>query len=177
MERIHGSDLIIKIKSEAAIRTCQRPISNGMKILLASDHAGFELKGSLAVFLSEEGHEIVDMGPAVYDEGDDYPDFIAKVADAVSKDPEGARGIVVGGSGEGEAMVANRFPRVRAAVYYGGALDIIRLSREHNDANVLSLGARFLDEAAAKEAVSLWLRTAFSGDERHTRRIKKIERG
>ncbi len=147
-----------------------------MAIFIASDHAGFELKADLARFLAESGHEVVDVGPSSLVPGDDYPDFVSKVAAAVSQDPAGSRGIVIGGSGQGEAMVANRFPYVRAAVYYGGAPDIVRLSREHNDANVLSLGARFVDVAAAHDAVSLWLSTAFSGDEHHARRIKKIER-
>lgn len=147
-----------------------------MKVLLASDHAGLALKVDLVAFLAEKGYEVKDVGPSVLGPSDDYPDFVGKVASAVSEHPEEVRGIVIGGSGQGEAMVANRFPRVRAAVYYGGAPDIVRLSREHNDANVLSLGARFISTEEAREAVRVWLTTAFSGDERHVRRIKKIER-
>lgn len=145
-----------------------------MKIFIGTDHAGFELKQKLVPFLQSLGHEVVDFGADEYKEGDDYPDFIAPVAKAVSAD-SAVRGIILGGSGQGEAMVANRFPHVRAAVYYGGTLDIVRLSREHNDANILSLGARFLTEEEAKGVVNLWLNTPFSGEERHVRRIEKLE--
>lgn len=144
-----------------------------MKIYIGTDHAGFELKQKLVPFFQSLGHEVVDFGAHEFHEGDDYPDFIAPVAKEVSADPT-ARGIILGGSGQGEAMVANKFPHVRATVYYGGTLDIIRLSREHNDANILSLGARFLTEEEAKAAVELWLSTPFSGEERHVRRIEKI---
>lgn len=145
-----------------------------MKIYIGTDHAGFELKQKLVPFLQSLGHEAVDFGAHEYNENDDYPDFIAPVAKEVSADPA-THGIILGGSGQGEAIVANKFPYVRAAVYYGGTLDIVRLSREHNDANILSLGARFLTEEEAKSAVELWLNTSFSGEERHARRIEKIE--
>lgn len=145
-------------------------------IYLASDHAGFDLKEKLKNFLQELGYEVEDMGNFVYDENDDYPDFIRQVADAVAKGPEHNRGIVLGGSGQGEAMVANRIKGVRAAVIYNYNEDIIKLSREHNNANVLSLAARFLDERKAKKAVKLWLETAFSNKERHKRRIEKIDK-
>jgi ribose 5-phosphate isomerase B len=146
-----------------------------MKIYIGTDHAGDELKQKLVPFIQLLGYEAVDFGAHEYNENDDYPDFIAPVAKAVSEDAS-ARGIILGGSGQGEAMTANRFPNVRAAVYYGGTLDIVRLSREHNDANILSLGARFLSEEEAKGAVELWLSTAFPGGERHERRIEKIEK-
>ncbi|MBU6389919.1 RpiB/LacA/LacB family sugar-phosphate isomerase [Patescibacteria group bacterium] len=146
-----------------------------MKIFIGGDHAGFALKTALISFLKELHHEVVDKGDFAPVPQDDYPKYIGAVAEEVSKNPN-TRGIVIGGSGEGEAIAANKFPRVRAAEYYGGALDIIRLSREHNDANVLSLGARFIKEAEAKEAVKLWLATPFSGEERHRRRIEEIER-
>ncbi|MFA5841835.1 MAG: RpiB/LacA/LacB family sugar-phosphate isomerase [Candidatus Paceibacterota bacterium] len=146
-----------------------------MKIYIGSDHAGFELKGKLMAFLLGEGHDVVDKGAFKYDENDDYPDFISAVAKEISANPEGARGVILGGSGEGEAIDANRFPYVRAVEYYGGPLEIVKLSREHNDANILSLGARFLGEEEAKQAIKLWLITPFSGDERHMRRIKKID--
>lgn len=149
-----------------------------MKIFIATDHAGFELKNSLASFLSEDlGHEVVDCGAFTYDESDDYPDFISVAISNLKENLSDSRAIILGGSGTGEAILANRYSEVRAAVYYGGPLEIITLSREHNDANVLSLGARFLDEETAKEAVSLWLSTNFSGEERHQRRINKIDSG
>ena len=97
------------------------------------------------------------------------------VAEEVFKDPENNRGIIMGGSGQGEAMVANRFNGVRAAVYYAHNLDIIKLSREHNNANILALGARFINNEEAKEAVKLWLETPFTKEERHVRRILKID--
>jgi|SRR3989338_3862876 len=146
-----------------------------MKIYIGSDHAGFELKEKLISFLVEEDHEVVDKGAFEYKESDDYPDFISKVAEEVSNNPTNVRGIILGGSGEGEAMDANRFPHVRAAEYYGGPIEIVKLSREHNNSNILSLGARFLTDEEAKNAVKLWLTTAFSGDERHVRRINKID--
>src|ERR1700733_960044 len=127
-----------------------------MKIYIGSDHAGFEMKRDLIAFLLESHHEVIDCGPKVYNPTDDYPDFVSIVADHVSKEPE-ARGIVIGKSGEGEAMVANRFGHVRCAVFYGGSKHVLTLSREHNDANVLSLGAGFLTTSEAREAVLLFL--------------------
>ncbi len=146
-----------------------------MTIYFASDHAGFELKNTLLQFVSEMGFEVVDCGAFSYDPTDDYPEFIKKAAKAVSEDPKNSKAIILGGSGQGEDMVADKFPHVRSAEYYGGNLEIIKLSREHNDANILSIGARFLNEAEAKEAVELWLKTDFSGEERHERRINEIE--
>ena len=146
-----------------------------MKIFFASDHAGFELKQKLMPFVEGLGHTVEDKGDFQNNAEDDYPDFISLAASEVSKDKE-SKGIIIGGSGEGEAMVANRFPNVRAVLWYGESMDIIKLSRQHNDANILSIGARFVEEEKAKEAVKLWLETAFSGDERHIRRIKKIEK-
>ncbi|HVU06173.1 MAG TPA: RpiB/LacA/LacB family sugar-phosphate isomerase [Candidatus Paceibacterota bacterium] len=145
-----------------------------MKIFLASDHAGFELKRYLAERLSIAGHEVRDLGASKFEPGDDYPDFISLVAKEISRHPSDAKGIVIGGSGQGEAICANKFYGVRAAVYYGGNMDIVKLSREHNDANVLSLGARFVSAPDALNAVTLWLETPFSGDERHKRRIQKL---
>ncbi len=145
-----------------------------MKILFASDHAGFELKNILIEYASSLGYESEDKGNSILEPLDDYPDFISLVAKEISNDPT-LRGVVIGGSGQGEAIVCNRFPNVRAALWYGGNMEIIKLSREHNDANVLSLGARFVSVEEAKEALKLWLDTSFSGDERHVRRIQKIE--
>ncbi|MBA3732941.1 RpiB/LacA/LacB family sugar-phosphate isomerase [Patescibacteria group bacterium] len=145
-----------------------------MKIFIGSDHAGFEMKRELKVFLASLGNELVDCGPTKYEHDDDYPDYVSVVAHNVSKDPE-SKGIVIGWSGQGEAMVCNRFSNVRCAVFYGGSKHILTLSREHNDANILSLGSQFITTQEAKQAVELWLHTKFSGDERHKRRIKKIE--
>lgn len=146
-----------------------------MKIYIGSDHAGFEMKKYLIPALLEEGLEVYDCGPREYEHEDDYPDYISIVADAVSSDPQ-SRGIVIGWSGQGEAIVANRFKNVRCALFYGGSKHSITLSREHNDSNILSLGAHFVTNQEAKEAVLLWLHTKFSGEERHVRRIKKIEK-
>jgi ribose 5-phosphate isomerase B len=146
-----------------------------MRIFLGTDHAGFELKNKIKAYLREMGYEVNDEGAFEYDSNDDYPDFIEIVAKQVSSDPLNHRGIIFGGSGQGEAIVANRQPKVRAVVYYHHNLDIIKISRLHNDANVLSIGARYIDENQAKQAIKLWLATSFSGDERHARRLKKIE--
>src|SRR3989344_4339122 len=143
-----------------------------MKIYISSDHAGFELKHALIERLkkSEYGEIIIDKGPAEYNKDDDYPDFISLTAKEVSKDPTGSKGIVIGFSGQGEGIVANRFSHVRAAVYYGGPLEILILSREHNNSNILSLGSKFLSSDEAWVAGSLWLATPFSELERHERR-------
>mgnify|MGYP003298547406 FL=1 len=114
-----------------------------MKIHLATDHAGLELKEKVKLYLSDLNYEVIDHGAYEYDALDDYPDFIFPCANAVSNDPE-SKGIILGGSGQGEAMAANRVKGVRAAVFYNGPDEIIKLSRQHNDANILSLGARFM---------------------------------
>ncbi len=163
-----------------------------MKIFLATDHAGFELKEKVKNFLGEKGYTVVDCGATNLDPNDDYPDFIAKAAKGVSEDPENSRGIIFGGSGQAEAMVANKFKNVRCALFYAaispiGAADVtgrtsedpfemIRLTREHNNANMLSIGARFVSEEDTKKAVELWLVNQFSGAERHIRRLDKIKK-
>jgi ribose 5-phosphate isomerase B len=146
-----------------------------MKIYFAADHAGFEMKNMLLGYVKELGYEVEDCGAYELDPNDDYPEFIKKAAQKVSEDSENNRAVILGGSGQGEDMVADKFPNVRSAEYYGGNIEIVKLSREHNDSNVLSLGARFLKEGEAKEAVKLWLETDFSHDERHIRRIENIE--
>jgi ribose 5-phosphate isomerase B len=149
-----------------------------MKIFIGTDHAGFELKGKLVPFLVELGHEVIDMGAKEYDAYDDYPDFISPVAEEISNNPDSTlvRGIVLGGSGQGEAMVANKFKNVRAAEYYGpsGDMSITKISRMHNDSNILSIGARFVTLEETFGMVREWLDTAFSGEERHVRRVNKI---
>ena len=151
------------------------------KIYIGTDHAGFDLKEELTPFIKNLGYEVVDCGAFSYEESDDYPDYISPVANAVALNPNINCGIILGGSGQGEAVVANRFPNVRAMVFYGdpGLFsngEIIKLGREHNDSNILSLGANFLTAKEAKRAVESWLTTHFSNDERHIRRIKKIEK-
>jgi len=147
-----------------------------MKIYFTSDHAGFEMKNLLIEFVKELGLEVIDLGPNEFDKDDDYPLLIEKAGLEVFKNPDDSRAIILGSSGQGEAIVANRFPNVRAVVFYGGNLEIIKLAREHNDSNILSLGARFLSEKEAKEAVKLWLATPFSGDKRHIRRLEEIDK-
>lgn len=144
-----------------------------MKIHLATDHAGFAHKEILKAHLLEGNHEVIDHGNTKLDENDDYPDYVTDFAKAVASDVE-SRGIVFGGSGEGEAMCANRIVGARAVVYYGGNKDILTFSRQHNNANILSLGARFMSEEEACEAVDFWLGVEFSHDERHIRRLSKF---
>ena len=155
-----------------------------MKIYLASDHAGFALKEGLKPYLVEQGHEIVDCGAKELNQDDDYPDYVTPCAERVAAD-SGSVGIIFGASGQGEAMAANRVKGIRAGVFYGSAgtpqtdasgnqLGMIESLRSHNDANVLSLGARFISEDEAKEAVTAFLSTAFSPDPRHARRISKF---
>jgi ribose 5-phosphate isomerase B len=142
-----------------------------MNIIFAADHAGYALKGVLLAYVRDElMHDVFDCGAHMHDAEDDYTKFIGPAANMVSKSPLTTRAIILGGSGQGEAMQANRYKGVRATVYYGGPLDIVRLSREHNDANILSLGARFIDETEAKEAVRLWLATESIKEEKYARR-------
>ena len=150
-----------------------------MKIYLATDHAGFELKEKIKKYLVENSYQVQDFGALVYDAKDDYPDFVKFVAGALSVDLENSLAIILGGSGQGEAMVANRYPRVRAAVFYGprpvaDPFLPVRLAREHNNANILSLGARLMSDEEALEAVRVFIATLFSGDERHERRLAKF---
>ena len=144
-----------------------------MKIFLASDHAGFELKQLLRIYLKDLDHEVEDCGALEMDPLDDYPDFIIPAAEKVAKVPN-SRGIIIGGSGQGEAIAANRIKGVRAVVYYDGPKDIVKLSRTHNNANILSLGARFITHEKAIEAVALWLKEPFKGG-RHKKRIDKLD--
>lgn len=145
-----------------------------MKIYIGGDHAGFELKKKLIPYLQTLGHEVEDVGPFEFDQNDDYPDFVKPVAESVVNNPE-TKGIVIGKSGQGEAMCANKIKGVRAAVFYGGNREALKLSREHNDANILSLGAGLVTEDEAKQAIRLWLKTPFSAAERHIRRIAKLD--
>lgn len=144
------------------------------KIFIGADHAGFELKEKLKEYVKSLGYEIEDKGAFSLDLSDDYPDFIIPVAKDVSKN-ENSFGIVLGGSGQGEQIVANKVDGIRAVEYYGGNLEIIKLGREHNNANILSLGARFIKEDEAKEAVLIFLTTNFNKEERHNRRLDEIK--
>jgi ribose 5-phosphate isomerase B len=161
-----------------------------MKIYIGSDHVGYQLKEKLKIYLGGLGYEVKDKGASKFDPNDDYPDFIKLVAEAVANDVE-SKGIILGGTGQGEAICANRTKRIRTAVFYGprepiaeiditgkksmDSFEIIKLAREHNNANILSLGLRFVSEDEAKFAIELFLNTKFPGEERHIRRINKIE--
>lgn len=161
-----------------------------MKIAVTTDHAGFEQLKQLKGFLEAAGHECVDFGPVVFNADDDYPRLIRPAARAVASG-ECEMGIIMGGSGQGEAMAANRIKGVRCTVYYGPAqptqaidaegtsakddMEIIRLSRQHNNANMLSLAARFLSPEQMQAAVTLWLATPFEGVERHARRAAQLD--
>lgn len=158
-----------------------------MKVYLAADHAGFKLKEELKAVLKGKGYEVGDYGAYALDPTDDYPDFIYPAMLEVARDPE-SRGVVIGFSGQGEAMVANKASGIRAVVYYGKPSmvsevgkeredkpkDIVELSREDNNSNVLALGAGFVSIQEAEEVVVRWLETPFGEEERHTRRLKKI---
>ena len=139
-----------------------------MRVHLGSDHAGLELKEHLLGWLRDNGHEPVDHGPFVYDAVDDYPVFCLRAAEGVAKDP-GSIGVVIGGSGNGEQIAANKVEGIRAALVWNA--DIAVLAREHNDANVISLGGRMHPVEDMTHFVDVFIRTPFSGDERHQRRI------
>ncbi|WP_159944567.1 MULTISPECIES: ribose-5-phosphate isomerase [unclassified Nocardiopsis] len=142
-----------------------------MRVYLGSDHAGYELKEHLASWLKEHGHDVVDAGPLVYDAVDDYPPFVLRAAEGVAAD-QGSLGIVLGGSGNGEQIAANKVRGVRAALAWNE--DTARLAREHNDANVLSIGARMHSREEATRFVEVFLSTPYSDEERHTRRIAML---
>ena len=163
-----------------------------MKIYIGSDHVGYKFKEELKKYLSELdlGYEVEDKGAFKYDKDDDYPDFIKPVAEAVAKNPE-SKGIIIGGSGQGEAICANRTKGVRAMTFYGpkeavatvdvmgresvDPFELVKLARIHNNANIISLGLRFQTLDEARFAVELFLSTKFPEDERHIRRINKID--
>jgi ribose 5-phosphate isomerase B len=142
-----------------------------MRVHLGSDHAGLELKEHLLGWLRDNGHEPIDHGPFVYDAVDDYPVFCLRAAEGVAKDP-GSVGVVIGGSGNGEQIAANKVEGVRAALVWNA--DIAVLAREHNDANVISVGGRMHSVEEMTHFVDVFIRTPFSGDERHVRRIAMV---
>ncbi|MET8467518.1 ribose-5-phosphate isomerase [Micromonospora zamorensis] len=142
-----------------------------MRVYLGSDHAGFELKVHLANHLAKQGYDVVDVGPQSYDPDDDYPTFCLHTGDQVVADETGL-GVVIGGSGNGEQIAANKVAGVRAALAW--SVETAQLARQHNDANVVAIGARqhTLDEATG--IVEAFLNTPFSGNERHARRINQV---
>ncbi len=142
-----------------------------MRVYLGSDHAGFELKASLISWLTQAGHDPVDCGPHALVEDDDYPPYVMRAASAAIGDP-GSIGIVIGGSGNGEQMAANKIPGVRAALAWSE--QTAQLARLHNDANVLSLGARMHTIEDAVGFARVFVQTAFSGEPRHQRRLDEI---
>ena len=141
-------------------------------IVLATDHAGFELKEHVKRFLIKKGYDIKDFGALEYDGLDDYPDFILPAAKYISEHK--LIGIIFGGSGQGEAMAANRIKGIRAAVFYNGPNEIVELSRLHNNANILSIGARFVSSQEVEKVIELWLSTDFE-EGRHKKRINKLD--
>ena len=143
-----------------------------MTIHLATDHAGLDLKNKIKLYLIDQGHNVIDHGAYEYDALDDYPDFIIPCAKAVADDIN-SKGIILGGSGQGEAMAANRIKGIRAAVFYNGPDEIVQLSRQHNDANILVLPGRFIDVQEAIKCVENFLNTEFESG-RHKKRIDKI---
>jgi ribose 5-phosphate isomerase B len=140
-----------------------------MRVHIGSDHAGFELKNYLVQNLTADGHDVVDHGPESYDGEDDYPTYCIPAAEATAADPD-SLGVVVGGSGNGEQMAANKVEGIRAALAYSP--DTATLARQHNDAQVVAIGARMHSEDEALELVRLFLATPFSQDPRHIRRIE-----
>ena len=146
---------------------------NNIRIVLATDHAGFELKESVKKYLLDLNYDVKDFGAFEYESTDDYPDFINPAAKFISEN-NNTMGIIFGGSGQGEAMAANRFKGIRAAVFYGGPDEIIELSRLHNNANVLSFGSRFIEPEHAIDLIAKWLSIQFEGG-RHQQRIAKLD--
>ncbi len=159
-----------------------------MKVIFAADHGGFALKEVLKPYVASLGYEVEDMGALTLDMSDDYPPIIQAAARKVGADPKNIRGIVIGGSGQGEAFAANRIKGVRAVVYYGEParkqkdadgkdLDMITSTRKHNDSNVLSLAGRFLNEEEAKDAVKRWLEASYDSSSRHEKRHMLVDEG
>ena len=143
-----------------------------MKVYLAADHAGFKLKEEIKKYLLSQNHDVEDCGAFTFEKDDDYPVLISKAAEKVSQDPQ-SKGVVFGKSGAGETIVANKFKNIRAVL--GFSDDNVKLAREHNDANILSLGSEFIDFEKAKVLIDIFFNTPFSNEERHKRRIEEIK--
>ena len=167
--------MILAAKSAFDPAAAPVPAASGrlaaVRVYLGSDHAGFELKASLVAWLREAGHEPVDCGPASYVPDDDYPVYVMRAAQGVVDDP-GSLGIVIGGSGNGEQIAANKIPGIRAALAW--TTETAQLARQHNDANVLSLGARMYSLDEAMEFAKVFVQTPFSQEPRHARRLAMI---
>lgn len=142
-----------------------------MRVHLGGDHAAYEIQRDLVAWLAEQGHEVIDHGPVDYDAEDDYPGFVLAAARGVAADP-GSLGVVLGGSGNGEQIAANKVAGIRAALAW--EVELARLAREHNDAQVVSIGARFTSGEQAREIVLTFLETPFTGVERHARRLAQV---
>lgn len=159
-----------------------------MKVIFAADHGGFALKEVLKPYVASLGYEVIDVGAHTLDMADDYPPIIQAGARKVAEDLHNSRGIVIGGSGQGEAFAANRIKGIRAVVYYGEParkqidadgkpLDMITSTRAHNNSNVLSLAGRFLSEEEAKDAVKRWLKATYEPSSRHEKRHLLVDEG
>jgi ribose 5-phosphate isomerase B len=147
-----------------------------MRVFFAGDHAGFEMKGKLIEFVRSLGHTVEDLGPLEPKAGDDYPDFVIPLAKKVAGNQSTeVRGVVVAGSGQGEIIAMNRIKGARAALFCPCNLELIKASRDHNDSNIFAIGARFCTLDEAKKGITVWLETPFSNEERHIRRLKKID--
>lgn len=142
-----------------------------MRVHIGGDHAAYELLGELVSFLSAEGHEVTNHGPLAYDSQDDYPVYVLRAAEAVAADAD-SLGVVLGGSGNGEQLAANKVTGIRAALCYNE--ELARLAREHNNAQIISIGARMSAVEEAKAMVAAFLATPFSGDPRHVRRLEMV---
>ena len=146
-----------------------------MKIVyISGDHAGFKLKEKLKKFLEKKNLTIIDYGPREYNKSDDYPDFVVPMARAVKK-TKNSIGLIIAGSGQGESIATNKTKGIRTALYHGGSTKIVQTARAHDDANILSLGSRFVTESEAKKAINLFLKTKFEKG-RHKRRVNKISK-
>lgn len=147
-----------------------------MIVYFAGDHAGLELKKEMMDFVRLLGHEVEDLGPFEPKSGDDYPDYVIPLAKKVAgRESTEVRGIVVAGSGQGEIIAMNRLPGARAALFCPCNLDLVKASRDHNDSNIFAIGARFCTPEEARKGIKVWLETPFSNEERHIRRLQKIE--
>jgi ribose 5-phosphate isomerase B len=143
-------------------------------IYLSGDHAGFKLKEKIKLWLEKQDSNVIDIGPHKYNKQDDYPDFVIPMARKVAKNNKG-RGIIIAGSGQGEAIATNKIKGIKAGLYHGGSTKIIKTGREHDNINILCMGSRFITEKEAKQAINIFLKTSFQGG-RHLRRLKKIEK-